>query len=120
MGLLDSIGNAMGEFMHTVGGGKAAMQQQYEQNKELAKNQYQWAVEDMQKAGLNPAQMFGGGAGHTASASTGTATGQNIFANTAQTINSVTNLVNSFNKDKDKSNNINGKTLSKVLKIIIN
>lgn len=70
----------------------------YNRQKEMAQNQYQWAVEDMKKSGLNPAMMYASGGGGNTAPSTANASGtntqsMNIIGSVSQFINSITNAV---------------------------
>lgn len=79
MGFFDSIGGIVNDVLGgTTSARKAqkfALQQQQTQNmfnKETMQNLHQWEVEDLKKAGLNPALGYGG---NTSGIATGTASG---------------------------------------------
>lgn len=71
MSLLGDIGlGALGDLIGTGISGAAQshlMQKQYEYNKELYQNRYQWTTQDLRKAGLNPILAAGGLSGGAAS-----------------------------------------------------
>lgn len=65
-------------------------------------------VADMEKAGINPAMAYSNSAGGASSPSSSASSAKSNFSGgLASTINSAANLVNSFNRDGDSSNNIN-------------
>lgn len=79
MGLFNSIGGIVNDILGGTTSAKQAqnyaMQQQAAQNvfnKETMQNLHQWEVEDLKKAGLNPALGYGG---NTTGIATGTASG---------------------------------------------
>ena len=78
---------------------------------EMDNTKYQRAVEDMEKAGINPAMVFGGGAGgggiSTPNGAAAHATGNSSTVMNMNTINSAANLAAAFNYDKNKSNDVN-------------
>lgn len=109
----------VGDFTNEVSGQTAnrefnaqEAQKQREFEEHMSNTAYQRAVKDMQKAGLNPAAMYGGGAGGAASTPSGaSASGQpgghlNILSGVAQVINSagyLTSTMNSKNEQKAKA-----------------
>lgn len=79
MGLFSSIGSIVNDVLGGTSSAKKAqqyaLQQQQAQNiynKETMQNLHQWEVEDLKKAGLNPALGYGG---NTSGIATGTASG---------------------------------------------
>lgn len=68
MGLSSSIGS----ILNKVTGATASAKQQNNFQKEFAKNAHQWEMEDLQKAGLNPALTATGGGGASAGGAGGT------------------------------------------------
>lgn len=93
----------------------AEAQKQRDWETQMSNTAVQRSVEDMQKAGINPAMAFGGGAGgggaSTPNGAAAHATGSSNIA--VNMINSAANLAAAFNMDKDKSNNVNLNQITK-------
>lgn len=62
--------------------------------KQMAQNQYQWAVADMKAAGINPAMMYASGASGNTAPGTANAAGTNTHA--MNVVGSISSLVNSI------------------------
>lgn len=67
MGFLSSVGNVFNDLSGITGSSNAAFSQSaqlsrmsYGQQKEFAQNAHQWEMDDLKKAGLNPALTAGG------------------------------------------------------------
>ena len=98
-------GQTVGNFLNQINGtwqnqqfNAQEAEKAYERQKEMAQNQYQWAVQDMEAAGLNPAMMYAsGGSGNTAPSApsaAGTNThAMNIVGGISNLINAITNAV---------------------------
>lgn len=90
----------------------------------IKQNQNQWAVEDMKKAGLNPAMMFGSGGVSMSSGSS--AASVNAGTGTADAISSISNVINSAasvisaTKPKSEPYEIATKILTSASKILNN
>lgn len=93
----------------------AEAQKQRDWETQMSNTSVQRAVTDMEKAGINPAMAFGGGAGgggaSTPNGAAAHATGSSNIA--VNMINSAANLAAAFNYDKDKSNNVNLNQITK-------
>lgn len=87
----------------------AEAQKQRDWETQMSNTSVQRAVADMEKAGINPAMAFGGGAGgggaSTPNGAAAHATGSSNIA--VNMINSAANLAAAFNYDKNKSNDVN-------------
>lgn len=83
MGFLTSIGKMFNDYT----GATASAQQQWKYQKEAAQNAHQWEVQDLEKAGLNPA-LSAGGSGNTGSSPGGgqSSVGITDIANSAATL----------------------------------
>lgn len=71
------LGDAFGLGMSTAAN-SYLMKKQYEYNKEMYQNRYQWTVQDLRKAGLNPILATGGLASSGASVSGASASSGNV------------------------------------------
>ncbi len=85
----------------------AEAQKQRDWETQMSNTSVQRSVSDMEKAGINPAMAFGGGAGgaSTPNGAAAHATGSSNIA--VNMINSAANLAAAFNYDKNKSNDVN-------------
>lgn len=98
-------------------------QKERDWQEQMSNTAYQRALEDMEKAGINPAMAFSNGAngassgaGASASASAGaSATGQGTI-NVAGLIGSAADLARAFNGDKNTANDMNSKQLAETIK----
>lgn len=118
------FGLGTNEYQRQFNSAEAEKQRNFEaQQAELNRNfqemqrttQYQTAVKDMEKAGLNPAMMFSG-SGSAASPTSGSmahgstansgATNLNGLGQIASLINSAANVAHVMNNDKSKKNNM--------------
>lgn len=105
--MLGSIGKALNSLTGASASQSKAHQSSkslanlsYEQQKEFAKNAHQWEMEDLQKAGLNPALTTGAssagaiaGGGATGGSSAGSSGGLNLLSTIADIYNN-TRLTN--------------------------
>lgn len=106
MGLFKSIGG----FLNDITGATSAAQNQYANSKEFAQNAHQWEVQDLKKAGFNPALTTGASsAGSIAGTSTG---GQQSGVNPFTTIQEIAGTIN---QTKQTSANTNQAEASKNL-----
>lgn len=111
--ILDALGIGTQRRAQEYNSAEAELQRQWETN--MSNTAYQRAVQDMQKAGLNPALMFG-----TANAaSTPSGASGNINGSAGALINSLTNLIHAKNTSKmislnHKNHNIIRQVLTKL------
>lgn len=115
MGLISNMVGTVGDFVNAVSGNKAAQdfsseeaekQRLWEEN--MSNSAYKRAVEDMKKAGINPAAMYGGSAqmastpGGASASSSGT--GFNIGTTIGQLIHSGATIAHAINEKHELKN----------------
>ena len=86
MGILSSLGKLVGNTLYQATGGAASAKQQFQYQKQLQEqqnqynvynmqHQYQWTMQDMQKAGLNPVLAASNGSNSVGAVGAGSASG---------------------------------------------
>lgn len=102
------VGLGNGEYTRRHNAEEAQKQRDFE--REMSNTAYQRAVDDMEKAGINPAMALsnGGPGASTPNGATGSSspTGGNGLGQIASVINSAANMAHVMNNDKSKSNNM--------------
>lgn len=97
------ISNTIGQFMQNLSGATSAQnfnaleaEKTRQHQIDMAKNQYQWAVDDMKKAGLNPAMMYAsGGNGNTAPSGAAASSSSGSIGEILGAVGSILNGINS-------------------------
>lgn len=78
-----NVGKAIGSFINNASGATEAANVNWTHQKELAQNAYQWEVEDLTKAGLNPVYSANSQGATTGGANPGMQPGGTGFINSA-------------------------------------
>lgn len=111
MGLFSSIGKLFNDVTGTTHSAK--LNNQYQ--KEFAKNAHQWEVEDLKKAGLNPA-ISGGGSGASASGGGNAGTsGVNPISMLTEGYTALKGMKNQTDLTDAQIQNTNADTINKTL-----
>ena len=109
------IAEPVGNFVNTISGAKAAQdfsaseaEKQRNWEEQMSNSAYQRSMEDMKKAGLNPAAMYSGvgGAASTPSGASASSSGGGQFGNViggiASAVNSIGNMTSSMNASNEQ------------------
>lgn len=125
MGFLSSVGGILNNVTGATSSAKDQLRNQeklnkmsYEQQKEFAQNAHQWEMEDLKKAGLNPALTMGTGGGATAGGAGGAGTASSGSSSGIDLINSAVSAYTAkSNKDKIQAEigNLGEDTVQKAL-----
>lgn len=122
MGLFSSAGKALNKITGASDSAKTAYSQSiglanlsYKQQKEFAQNAHQWEMQDLEKAGLNPALTTG--ASSASSIAGGGDVGNNGNIGAGQGIGILSDIVNTVNNTKvsnAQANNQNAQAMATI------
>lgn len=125
-GLPTNLGQTLSDIGDTLGIGNARREREFnalEAEKqrawetEMSNTAYQRAVQDMEKAGINPAQVFANNGGSAAASTPSGASARSSAGggSLASIVNSAANLTHAFNSDKNRANDIDHNKMVKVI-----
>jgi len=101
MNILNNMFNAVGEFVHSASGNRAAMSQQQNFEERMSNTQYQRLVDDMTKAGLNPYSFNSGGVSPNTPNSGVVASHGGVLAGIGSILNSAANMTRTMNSQNE-------------------